>query len=171
MIIKSLPFLCALFAAAALQAADDYQPGPDSKPQDGVPQGDVIKGTFDESKIFPGTWREYWVYVPKQLDGSKPAPVMVFQDGLQSSATNVFNNALRIDLDGLSDRIAAFPVPEARYLQVRALKGKALFLSSDREVYQSLWSATGMFFTHMHLLHENIGFGTGVDSALHSLKR
>src|SRR5438876_1688048 len=94
MIIKSLPFLCALFAAAALQAADDYQPGPDSKPQDGVPQGDVIKGTFDESKIFPGTWREYWVYVPKQLDGSKPAPVMVFQDGLQYSATNVFNNLI-----------------------------------------------------------------------------
>jgi len=67
MTIKSLPFLSALFAAA-LQAADDYQPGPDSKPQDGVPPGDVIQGTFDESKIFPGTWREYWVYVTKQLD-------------------------------------------------------------------------------------------------------
>src|SRR5205085_7207721 len=27
------------------------------------------------------TERDYWVYVPKQYDGSKPAAVMVFQDG------------------------------------------------------------------------------------------
>ncbi len=31
--------------------------------------------------MFPGTERDYWVYVPKQYDGSKPACVMVFQDG------------------------------------------------------------------------------------------
>ena len=33
------------------------------------------------SKIFPGTVRDYWVYVPAQYDGKKPACVMVFQDG------------------------------------------------------------------------------------------
>ena len=32
-------------------------------------------------KVFPETVRDYWVYVPKQYDGDKPACVMVFQDG------------------------------------------------------------------------------------------
>jgi enterochelin esterase family protein len=31
--------------------------------------------------IFPGTVRDYWVYVPAQYDGKTPACVMVFQDG------------------------------------------------------------------------------------------
>ncbi len=62
-------------------AADDYQLGPDSQPQDGVPKGTVTKHTWT-SKIFDGTVRDYWVYVPAQYDASKtPACVMVFQDG------------------------------------------------------------------------------------------
>src|SRR5918996_6054613 len=59
-----------------------------------APAGDVVKGEFAESKVYPGTWREYWVYIPKQLDRSKPAPVMVFQDGLQYSAPIVFDNLI-----------------------------------------------------------------------------
>lgn len=94
-LFKLLPLA---FAVAAplwrCPAADDYQPGADSKPQAGVPQGDLFKGVFDQSRIFPGTTRDYWVYVPKQLDASRPAPVMVFQDGLQYQATNVFNNLI-----------------------------------------------------------------------------
>jgi gluconolactonase len=69
-------------------------PGPDSQVQPGVPVGEIIKGEFTGSRIYPGTWREYWVYVPKQLDRSKPAPVMVFQDGLQYSAPVVFDNLI-----------------------------------------------------------------------------
>ena len=76
------------------RAADDYVPGPDSNPQEGVPKGEVIKDTFEQSKIFPGTWREYWVYVPKQLERAKPAPVMVFQDGIQYKAPVVFDNLI-----------------------------------------------------------------------------
>lgn len=71
-------------ASRTVRAADDYQLGPDSMVQQGVPQGTVTKlsWTSDEkSGIFPGTVRDYWVYVPKQYDGSKPACVMVFQDG------------------------------------------------------------------------------------------
>ena len=70
------------------------EPGPDSKVQLGVPAGEVIKGEFDQSKVYPGTWREYWVYIPKQLDRAKPAPVMVFQDGLQYNAPVVFDNLI-----------------------------------------------------------------------------
>ncbi len=73
--------LAALTAGAAT-AADDYQLGPDSRPHDGVPKGTVTKHTWAESKVFPGTVRDYWVYVPAQYraDGP-PACVMVFQDG------------------------------------------------------------------------------------------
>ena len=64
-----------------LSAADDYQLGPDSNVQEGVPQGTVTKRSWKSEKIYPGTERDYWVYVPKQYDGSQPANVMVFQDG------------------------------------------------------------------------------------------
>jgi gluconolactonase len=69
--------------------------GPDSKVQPGVPVGEIIKGEFDQSTVYPGTWREYWVYIPKQLDRSRPAPVMVFQDGLQYNAPVVFDNLIQ----------------------------------------------------------------------------
>jgi hypothetical protein len=67
--------------AHAQPADDDYKLGSDSMPQEGVPKGEVTKHTWATSKVFPGTVRDYWVYVPKQYDGSTPACVMVFQDG------------------------------------------------------------------------------------------
>lgn len=79
---------------STLQATDDYVPGPDSEPHDGVPKGEVTKYTFDHSKIFPGTVRDYWVYVPKQYDPAKPACLMVFQDGIQYKAPVVFDNLI-----------------------------------------------------------------------------
>ncbi|CAN5449891.1 SMP-30/gluconolactonase/LRE family protein [soil metagenome] len=46
------------------------------------PAGD-IKGPFTlKSDIYPGTEREYWLYVPKLYDASKPACTMIVQDGL-----------------------------------------------------------------------------------------
>lgn len=67
--------------ATTLNAADDPFPlGPDSKRQEGVPEGKVTQHAW-ESKVFEGTKREYFVYVPAQYDGSQPASVMVFQDG------------------------------------------------------------------------------------------
>jgi len=70
-----------LATAGASAAADDYRLGPDSQPKDGVPQGTVTKSTW-KSQVFPGTVRDYWVYVPKQYDpAGPPACVMVFQDG------------------------------------------------------------------------------------------
>jgi enterochelin esterase family protein len=72
-------FAFSLVAAVALAA--DPTHGPDSQKQDGVPEGVVTKHRWESSKIFPGTVRDYWVYVPKQYDNSKPAGVMVFQDG------------------------------------------------------------------------------------------
>jgi len=57
-----------------------YALGPDSMRQPGVPQGTVTRHTW-ASAIFPGTARDYWVYVPAQYESGTPAAVMVFQDG------------------------------------------------------------------------------------------
>jgi enterochelin esterase family protein len=60
----------------------EYPLGPDSTRHEGVPKGTVTKAVW-KSTIYPGTIREYSVYVPAQYDpaGSEPAAVMVFQDG------------------------------------------------------------------------------------------
>jgi sugar lactone lactonase YvrE/enterochelin esterase-like enzyme len=59
-----------------------------------VSKGEVTKYTFDQSKIFPGTTRDYWVYVPKQYDPAKPACVHVNQDGIQFNAPAVFDELI-----------------------------------------------------------------------------
>lgn len=69
-----------LAVAAPLGAADDYKHGADSERHQGVPQGKVEKYHW-KSQVFPGTERDYWVYVPAQYQADKPACVMVFQDG------------------------------------------------------------------------------------------
>ena len=68
------------FSVTLPAGEETYAPGPDSKRQEGVPQGTVTKDVW-RSKIFADTIREYSVYVPKQYDGKTPAAVMVFQDG------------------------------------------------------------------------------------------
>jgi len=73
---------------------DNYQPGLDSKPQPGVPKGEVIKLSFDKSKIFPDTVRDYWIYVPAQYKPEKPACVFVMQDGIRWEAPIVFDNLI-----------------------------------------------------------------------------
>ena len=54
---------------------DQYVPGPDSKEQPGVPKGEITKHSWNESKVYPGTIRDYSVYVPQQYDEKKPACV------------------------------------------------------------------------------------------------
>ena len=77
--------VCAIAQSAV--AIDDYKLGPDSQLQEGVPRGQVIKSHW-ESKVFPETGRDYWIYVPAQYKAEKPACVMVFQDGSAYVRTN-----------------------------------------------------------------------------------
>ena len=58
-----------------------YAHGPDSYPQPGVPRGTILDYEWTASRVFPGTSRRYWVYVPAQYTASEPASLMVFQDG------------------------------------------------------------------------------------------
>jgi len=80
--------LLALPFSSILRAADDYKLGPDSFRQEGVPQGEVTKYSFTNSAVYPGTVRDYWIYVPKQYDSARPAALMVFQDGGGYQNTN-----------------------------------------------------------------------------------
>ena len=87
--------LCSLSVAVAvllvspvLRGAEDYKFGPDSFPQAGVPVGAVEKFSWKTSTRYPGTERDYWVYVPKQYDAAKPACLMVFLDGGGYGSTN-----------------------------------------------------------------------------------
>ena len=64
----------------------DYPLGPDSLPQPGVPKGRLEGPFLFKSQIIANTARLYWIFVPAQYDASRPANVLVFQDG--NRATN-----------------------------------------------------------------------------------
>ena len=61
---------------------------------DAPPAGEVLQFSFENSRIFPGTFRDYWVYVPRQYDGTTPACVHVNQDGIQFDAPKVFDRLI-----------------------------------------------------------------------------
>lgn len=73
---------------------DEYEPGPDSKRQEGVPQGKVFSFPMNDSNIFPGTWRNISVYVPAQYTGEQPACVHIGLDGLGFNVPIVFDNLI-----------------------------------------------------------------------------
>ena len=74
---------CLFFKASPVASQETYELGPDSKPREGVPRGTVHSPLeWNESRVYPGTERKYWVYVPAQFDDTKPACVLVVQDGL-----------------------------------------------------------------------------------------
>src|SRR5947208_3092745 len=87
-------FLVSAVTAQPNQPQETYPPHPDSQVQAGVPKGEVLTFRFENSKIFPGTWREYLVYVPAQYTPDKPACVYVNQDGEQWNAHVVFDNLI-----------------------------------------------------------------------------
>ena len=78
-----------------------YKLGPDSLPQEGVPKGKLEGPFVIPSQAYPGTQHTYTIYVPAQYDASKPACLMVFNDGHAFSnpeggarATNVMDNLI-----------------------------------------------------------------------------
>jgi enterochelin esterase-like enzyme/sugar lactone lactonase YvrE len=77
-----------------------YALGPDSQPQPDVPKGRLEKDTLPPGKIYPGVPHEYQVYIPASYDPSRPAPVMIFADGIRSFCGNslrtptVFDNLI-----------------------------------------------------------------------------
>jgi enterochelin esterase-like enzyme len=84
-----------------LESPSRYAHGPDSYPQPDVPRGTLDEYEWNDSSVFPGTQRRYWVYVPAQYRETEPASVMVFQDAdwylnpdLNDRAAVVFDNLI-----------------------------------------------------------------------------
>lgn len=96
-ILCSIFVLCALVSANALSLAQDkkaepaksqtpnpdsiYRLGPDSQRQSNVPEGTFPPAKAFRGKAYPNTERDFRVYIPAQVDKSKPVRIMVFQDG------------------------------------------------------------------------------------------
>jgi gluconolactonase len=78
--ISKIFLLFVLASVSICLHADDYTLGPDSQRQPKVPAGKITKYSWT-STIYPGTTRDYWIYVPSQYKADKPACVMIFQDG------------------------------------------------------------------------------------------
>jgi gluconolactonase len=103
------------------------------------PKGEVKKYTFDQSKIFPGTARDYWIYVPKQYDPSKPACLYVNQDGIQYKAPEVFDQL--IESKEMPVVIGVFVTPGV----VKAPSDKALARFNRSYEYDGLGDAYARF--------------------------
>ncbi len=73
-----------------------YTDGPELAEMPGVPKGKLLPQTLWESKIYAGTTRPWWIYVPAQYKEDQPACVMVFQDGggYTSFVPTVFDNLI-----------------------------------------------------------------------------
>src|SRR5579872_794937 len=80
--------------ARAQAPAEKYPVDSASVEHAGVPKGELIHCRWDHSAIFPGTRREYWIYVPAQYRPDRPACVYVNQDGIQWKAPVVFDNLI-----------------------------------------------------------------------------
>jgi hypothetical protein len=64
--------LCCLLLPA--QEKLTYPTPPEAVRQDGVPRGQLIQGVYRDSRIFPGTERDYWLYRRVQSRHSRRNP-------------------------------------------------------------------------------------------------
>ena len=141
-----LPLILSFLASVSF-AAEDYALGPDSQPRD-VPHGEVKKmPAFETSQVFPGTTRDWWLYVPAQYKADKPACVMVFFDGGGYVKTDG-SSRVPVVFDNL---IAAkqMPVTIGVFIQPGSFKAGAVPGAKDRSnrsfEYDSLGDANARF--------------------------
>ena len=72
-------------AEDAARKPGEYPFRADSLEQKGVERG-TLEGPLEfHSKIFPGTVRRYWVYVPVNYNPDEPPNLLVFQDGQRAT--------------------------------------------------------------------------------------
>ena len=95
----SLSISLLLAANCSAQTSEESYPvPPEAEKQEGVPEG-TTHGPFDfQSEIYPGTHRQYWLYVPAQYDKSKPACSIFIQDGIRRATgwrlQQIFDNLI-----------------------------------------------------------------------------
>lgn len=86
--MRLLSTLFFLLSAACLPAqTTGTSPSP-------FPKGELLECTLAQSKVFPGTTRQFWVYVPAAYQPEKPACLYVHQDGVANKAPAVFDELI-----------------------------------------------------------------------------
>ena len=85
-----------LLSRMVLAAELEFPLTTDSLPHPDVPKGTLVKDSYTayEARFFPGTEREYQIYLPAGFDKTKPAAFMVFQDSVIYQAPVVFDNLI-----------------------------------------------------------------------------
>jgi len=101
--VKTISFLAkfiiagSLFDPSIFAQQEQYLIHPDSKKQAGVPSGKVTQAEFTDSTVYPGTDRDYWIYVPAQYKPGQATSLMVFQDGkayVNGATINALDNLI-----------------------------------------------------------------------------
>ena len=87
-------FIFASANAQELRHNAQYPADPAFEPVADSLKGLILKGEWNESKVYPTTKREWQVYVPVQYDGVTPACLLVGLDGILFNATTVLDNLI-----------------------------------------------------------------------------
>jgi len=117
---------CPIVVAQKSPEEGPYPTDPASERQEGIPEGKLIRGTFSDSKIFPGTTREYFIRdegdwkLPIVFDnlihsGEMPVTIGLFVEPGVVPATD--ENALArynrsFEYDAVDDRYVKFLLSE-----------------------------------------------------------
>lgn len=83
-------FLLYLFLATGIYTGSfaqdisnkSYPYEPALKASANVAKGEVLQFSFKQSKLYPGTSRSYWLYIPKEYQSEKPACLFICMDGI-----------------------------------------------------------------------------------------
>ena len=152
MLLQAIRLLAVLlFITAVPLTAQQYELGPDSKVQTGVPKGKITKHQWT-SDIFPGTVRDYWVYVPEQYSTDKPAAVMVFQDGHRLVSTEEDQYMTPIVMDNLIHQ-GRMPVTIGIFISPGVLPASG---ADQRERYNRSFEYDGLGDRYARFLIEEI---------------
>lgn len=94
-----ISFLLIVLLAAGIQTTSfaqdisnkSYPYEPASKASSEINKGEVLQFSFNQSKLYPGTSRSYWIYIPKEYKPEKPACLFVCMDAVMFNAPAVFD--------------------------------------------------------------------------------
>ena len=81
LVLFTITFVSAAVPDGVRGQQESYPVPPEAVVNDDTPHGRIDGPHEFRSTIFPGTVRQYWVYVPAQYDAAKPPCLMVVQDG------------------------------------------------------------------------------------------
>jgi gluconolactonase len=119
-----------LCAFAASSFAQVWATTPSTQPD--IPAGEGARYSFSQSTLFPGTVRDYWIYVPREYRADKPACLVVDQDDVQFHAPAVFDRLIH---DGqMPATIGVFVAPGKVKAISPAACGERLYMRKTKVV-------------------------------------